>query len=514
MSIGATQSARPLAITTPLGSDVLLLNSMTGSESLSTPFQYDLELQSEDDEIDPVAIVGHNVTIRVEAGEEPRFVNGIVSEFTHAGWADRLSSYRARIVPWLWLTDQTADCRIFQNKSTPDIIKQIFGDLGLTDYKLSLSGSYPPREYCVQYRETDFNFVSRLMEEEGIFYFFKHENGKHTLTLADSVSAYFDIPDSDVEFPDPTHDYTGANRVTDWQHSYAFRPGAYAHTDYNFKTPSTSLLKAEKTKVKFREMKKFEVYDYHGRHEDGGRGQALAKVRLQELEARHDVASGHSFCGSFTPGGKFTFAYHRSQSEIGKTYVLTGVSLQARLYNYTSAAGEGFTCENRFECIPAATLFRPQRRARKPVVEGPQTAVIVGPAGEEIYVDEFSRVKVQFHWDREGKRDENSSCWMRVSQAHAGNGWGYIDIPRIGEEVIVDFIEGDPDQPIITGRVYNGEVMPPFALDGGNNASNKTRRGNTTKTYKGGGFNEMSMDDTPRKGADPRSWAVQHGYGY
>jgi type VI secretion system secreted protein VgrG len=378
-------------------------------------------------------------------------------------------------------------------------VQQIFKDLGFTDFQLKLTGSYPPHEYCVQYRETDLNFVSRLLGEEGIFYFFRHENGKHTLVLADSVNAYFELPDSDVEFPDPTHEYSGVNRVTKWQHSYSFRPGKYTHTDYNFKQPSTSLVKSEATRIKFANMKAFEVYDYHGRHEDGGRGQALAKVRLQELETRHDLATGHSVCGSFTPGGKFTFSYHRSQSEIGKTYVLTGVSLHARLDNYVASDGNGFVFENSFECIPAPTLFRPQRLARKPVVEGPQTAVIVGPPGEEIYVDEFSRVKVQFHWDREGKRDENSSCWMRVSQAHAGAGWGYVDIPRVGEEVIVDFIEGDPDKPIITGRVYNGEVMPPFPLEGGNNAKNKTRRGNTTKTYKGGGFNEMSMDDTPGK---------------
>jgi type VI secretion system secreted protein VgrG len=500
MSTAASQSARPLAITTPLGEDVLLLNSIAGSEELSTPFHYDLELQSEEDTIDPVAIVGRNVTVRVEAAEgHTRFINGYVSEFAHLGWADRLTSYRARIVPWLWFLDQTADCRIFQQKSTPDIVQQIFKDLGFTDFQLKLTGDYPPHEYCVQYRETDLNFVLRLLGEEGIFYFFRHENGKHTLVLADSVSVYFDIPDSDVEFPDPTQGYVGANRVTDWQHSYSFRPGKYTHTDYNFKQPSTSLVKSEATRIKFANMKAFEVYDYHGRHEDGGRGQALAKVRLQELETRHDLATGHSVCGSFTPGGKFTFSYHRSQSEIGKTYVLTGVSLHARLDNYVASDGNGFVFENSFECIPAPTLFRPQRLARKPVVEGPQTAVIVGPPGEEIYVDEFSRVKVQFHWDREGKRDENSSCWMRVSQAHAGAGWGYVDIPRVGEEVIVDFIEGDPDKPIITGRVYNGEVMPPFPLAGGNNAKNKTRRGNTTKTYKGGGFNEMSMDDTPGK---------------
>lgn len=499
----ATDDYRPMGMQTPLGDDATLLTAVAGVEELSTPFWYDLEFQAEDDAIDPAAVVGFPVTVRIEASkDETRYFNGVVNELTHVGWADRYTTYRARIVPWLWFLSQTADCRIFQEKSVKEIVEQIFGDLGFKDFQMKLSGSYPKREYCVQYRESDLNFVSRLLEEEGIFYFFKHENGKHTLVLADAPSAYFEIGDSDAAYPDPSHQHGRKNLVTQWRRSYRFRTGKYTHTDYNFKEPSTNLRREQTaSRLPFAQAKSFEVYDYHGRHEDPGRGSALAKIRMEQIEAQHDVSEGESTCGTFTPGARFTFSDHRSASEVGKSYALTRVEIEARLEGYVTGMASGFVFQNRFECVPADAPFRPESRAKKPVVKGPQTAVIVGPASERkkdgIHVDEYSRVKAQFHWDREHDRDDEKCCWMRVSQAHAGKGWGYIDIPRVGEEVIVDFIEGDPDRPIITGRVYNGDVTPPFALTEGENAKNKTRRGNTTKTYGAGGFNEMSMDDTP-----------------
>lgn len=493
------QASRFLAVNTPLGEDKLILVSISGGEELSRPFTYHLEMISQEDHLDPQQLIGHPVSIRMDQDDSSeRYFHGLVRDFAHTGWGDKGTSFTATIVPQLWTLTQTTDCRIFQEKSTPDILEEVFGDVGLSDYELKLSANYEPHEYCVQYRESDFDFVSRLMEEEGIYYYFKHEQGKHMMVLADSPSGFYKLPQADVELADPNNTTGNQFQIKSWRHNYSFRSGKYAQTDYNFKTPSSDLLSDEAARKAFNGADKLEVYDYPGRHPDNGRGGQLARVRMEELESDQDVASGDGTYRSFSPGGKFKFERHRSDAERGKEYAITSIDIFASIGGYISGENaEGLEYENRFTVVPSSTPFRPKRFTARPVVEGPQTAVIVGPSGEEIYTDEHSRVKVQFHWDRYGKKDEKSSCWVRVSQAHAGKGWGYVDIPRIDEEVIVDFLEGDPDAPIITGRVYNAEVMPPFSLKGGDNAKNKTRRGNTTKTYKGGGFNEMSMDDTP-----------------
>ncbi|MCY2967098.1 MAG: type VI secretion system tip protein TssI/VgrG [Planctomycetota bacterium] len=495
----ATQQTRQLAVSTVLGKDVLLLQTLTGREAVSDLFEYRLEMLSANSSLDVAGVVGTPVSVRLSTKDHPdRWFHGHVSRFGYAGQDEQAVVYEATIVPWLWFLTQTTDCRIFQKKSSKQIIEQIFTEAGFTDFDLAgLSRNYPPREYCVQCRETDFNFVSRLMEEEGIFYFFRHEQQNHTLLLADQTSAYKDLPDNSVEFPNPDGVDDSKPRLLSWDHRVEFRPGKVTQTDYNFTKPKQAMVTKTQGKMKVAQTPKFEIYDYPGNYSDRGKGTPLTTVRQEQEEAAHDIAGGTSNYRSFTPGGKFQVQRHRNHSEEGKAYVLTAVSTSATVGDsYSNPTGGGGDAEvtNRFEAIPATTVFRSRRKTHRPVVEGPQTAVIVGPGGEEIYTDEHGRVKVQFHWDREGKRDENSSCWMRVSQMHAGQGWGYMDLPRIHEEVIVDFLEGDPDRPIVTGRVYNGDNKPPFNLPG-----EKTRRGNKTKTYKGGGFNEMSMDDTPGK---------------
>jgi type VI secretion system secreted protein VgrG len=286
--------------------------------------------------------------------------------------------------------------------------------------------------------------------------------------------------------------------VGQWSRQYAFCSGRQAHTDYNFETPRVDLMSNVASVVDVPRNKGLELYDYPGEYEDPADGRRLAKIRMEEEEARYDVAQGKSSCRTLTPGTKFCLREHPDQAENGRGRLITSVRHYAvEPAEYETGPEHGrteFDYYNEFTTVPESVVFRAQRLTRKPLVEGPQTAVVVGPPGEEIYPDQYGRVKVQFPWDREGKRDENSSCWIRVSQTHAGKNWGHMDLPRIGEEVIVDFLEGNPDRPIITGRVYNAENMPPFALPAG-----KTRRGNTTKTYLGGGYNEMSMDDTAGK---------------
>jgi type VI secretion system secreted protein VgrG len=499
----ATQKTRHLAVDTPLGKDRLLLTAFSGREEMSRLFRYDLEFLSEDFSVNAAEIVGKNLTFALRrANDGMRYFNGYVRQF-RAGpltGSSRFRRYRAEVVPWLWFLTRTSDCRIFQFKKAPDIISRIFTDLGFSDFELSrLRGDYPERTYCVQYRESDFDFVSRLMEEEGIFYNFRHENGKHTLILADHKSGYRPGAAPTIVCQQESTSHIDQERISRWEHNYSFQTGKWAYTDYNFEKPQLNLMAQERACHKFPHAENFEEYDYPGEYELKDDGRRLTRIRMEEEETALDTVESESNCPTLSPGETFTLQDHDLPQE-NKSYVVTSVAHEIRepVAYETSGDGDGqmlrqeLHYRNQFTCIPESVMFRPCRSTRCPVVEGPQTAVVVGPPGEEIYPDKYGRVKVQFHWDREGKRDENSSCWIRVSQIHAGQAWGAMDLPRIGEEVIVDFLEGDPDRPIITGRVYNADNMPPFALPG-----EKTRRGNKTKTYMGAGYNEMTMDDTP-----------------
>lgn len=493
------QANRSLQIETSLGGDELLLTAFTGEEELSRLFQFDLSLVSMDADIAADKIVGTNLTFSIDYGDgsQKRYFNGFVQRFVagdESPEGERV--YRAAVVPWLWFLTQTTDCRIFQEMTVVEIIEQIFDDLGFSDFDTSqISGTHPTREYCVQYRESDFEFVTRLMEEEGIFYFFKHEDGKHEMVMADSTGAYVDCEESAVDYPaEELASGMVTPHILSWEHAYEFRTGAWAHTDYNFKTPKQKLLTSEKTLMKFQGVQDYEQYDYPGEYLDKGTGSPLARVRMEELELEHNLVLGTSGCKSFTPGGKFKVERHRCKSEENKSFVVKKIFHTANEKGgyHSGSDTSGPEYENRFECFPDSATFRASRITSKPIVQGCQTAIVSGPSGEEIYVDEFGRVKVQFHWDREGKNDDKTSVWMRVSQIHAGKNFGAIDIPRVGEEVIVSFLEGDPDRPIITGRVYHAENMPPFGLPG-----SKSISGLKSKTYKGDGYNEYVMDDSP-----------------
>jgi len=493
------QANRALKLNTPLGEDVLLLTAFEGHEELSRLFSYQLEMISDDNAIEATDIVGKNVTFSIEmADDTPRYFNGFVSRFVAGDEDDQgRRNYRAEVIPWLWFLTRTTDCRIFQNKTVPEIIEQIFGDLGFSDYEVSqIKGAHPKWDYRVQYRESDFEFVSRLMEQEGIFYFFRHEDGKHTLVLADHKGAYETAAEDEVDFPHDSSAQAVADHITLWEHAWEFRTGKWAHTDYNFETPSNSLMTTEQTVIDLPDSSKYEFYEYPGEYGTTGDGTPLAKLRMEEEEVGYDVVHASSRCKSFSPGFTFSIGQHRISSEEGKSYVVTSIRHSAT-EPMAYETGTGTVAEdysNTFTCIPDSVAFRPARTTPKPVMRGCQTAIVTGPAGEEIYPDKYGRVKTQFHWDREGKKDENTSCWIRVSQIHAGKGWGAIDIPRIGEEVIVDFLEGDPDRPIIIGRVYHAESMPPFGLPG-----TMTTSGMKSNTHKGSGYNEFAMDDTAGK---------------
>lgn len=501
-----TQTERLIALTTPLGENRLLLAGFSGREALSEMFSFHLDLLAEGGPIDFSQIIGQNVTISVTRFDgQPRYINGIVSEFALSGHDNLFRRYQMTVVPWTWKLTRYSDCRIFHNKNVGDILAAVFSSRGLTDYTLSLSGSYSPLEYCVQYRETDFQFVSRLMEENGIFYFFTHDKDKHTMVIADSASAHQPCPGQGSAGCDlVSGGLNQADVITSWRFEQQWRSGQCTLTDYNFITPSTSLLASEPTIVAVGGNTGFELFDYPGGHTNRSEGSRVARQRMQEQEATHLIARGTSVCRTFIPGYKFQLTDHELDS-MNITYILTSVQHSASVagsYN----EGEEDRYSNEFTCIPVSVPFRPSRRTPRPVVRGPQTAVVVGPStdqddndqsseadSEEIWVDTYGRVKVLFPWDRASA----CSCWVRVSQGWAGEGWGAINIPRVGQEVVVSFLEGDPDRPLITGRVYNADQLVPYTLP-----ELGTRTTFKTRSSPGGSednYNELRFEDKTGK---------------
>ena len=460
-----TQATRHIAIDTPLGEDVLLLQSLSGHEEISRLYEFDLELLSEDYEINFDDIIGQNVTIRMELPDGgTRFWNGYINRFVQGvSTSPQFAKYRATMVPWMWFLTRTSDCRIFQEKTVPDIVKQIFKDLGFSDIEDRLSGGYRTWNYCVQYRETDFNFVSRLMEQEGIYYYFLHEQGNCTIVLCDSLSKHDFYGDYDeIDFSPDTKSSALQERISEWTVEKLVRSGKFAHTDYNFEKPSASLMNIEEEK-KTHSQADYEIYDYPGEYSEKEEGEKYAKVRMEELARSHEICRGRSDSRGICPGYVFTMTKHPRRDQ-NREYLVVSTSYQAAAEDYETSGGMEEMCACSFTVIPSDVQFRPERVTPRPVIQGSQTAIVTGPSGEEIYTDEHGRVKVQFHWDREGKRDENSSCWIRVSEGWAGATWGTGHVPHVGHEVIINFLEGDPDQPLVTGRVYNANNMPALNL--------------------------------------------------
>ena len=484
------QVDRFLTVETPLGPDVLVATGLEGEESFSRMFRFRLEMLSPDQNIDPNSILRKPVTVSVECERDRRrYFHGIVRTFSAGGiLQSRLRRYTAEVVPNLWLLTRNTDCKVFQDKTAKEIIEEVFSDRGMTDYETSkLSGSYRSRTYCVQYRETDFDFVSRIMEEEGIFYYFRHEQGRHVMVLCDNARAYESIDDSTVYM---YKGRSGFERIATWARNHAVPTGGVVTRDYNPMEPTANMESNQPTTNNSAD-RGLTLYDYPGLYDAKGDGDGLASVRIEEEEAATERVVGRGEVRTFTPGG--TFSVEGVPGEEGKTYALSWVF--HRIVDNTQIVGQlaapGYM--NDFVCLPSSTVFRPPRVTPKAVVKGLQTAVVVGPSGSEIHTDEHGRIKVQFFWDRYGGNDENSSCWIRVAQSWAGPQWGAQFIPRMGHEVVVAFLEGDPDRPLVIGSVYNGRHDPPFDLPG-----NKTQSGVRSRSSLGGGVsncNEFRFED-------------------
>jgi type VI secretion system secreted protein VgrG len=480
-----TQDRHLLAIESSLGKDKLLLTSLDGHEGLSELFSYEVEMLSTDHSISAERLIGDKVKIVITAEDgHPHVIHGMIAQWragpvTNRDWRH----YRAEIVPWFWYLGHSTDCRIFQNLNVPEIIEQVFQTFGFSDFEMAVSrGDYPKLEFCVQYRETALNFVSRLMEEVGIFYYFRHEESRHVMVISDKNASFKTLPELELiyESSNPLR----ASHVTRWEHTYEFRPGRWAQRDFNFETPSGDLTTNEKTVLKLRTAPAFERYDYPGRYVQKGRGTQLTKTLMEAEEAAYHAVRGASTYHTLDTGRRFRLTHHPCESQ-SSIYVIRRIRRTATDTSHqTQAEREPCRYSNSFEAIPFDVPFRPARVTEKPFVHGPQTAIVVGPAGEQIYTDKYGRVRVQFHWDRYGKRDDKSSCWIRVSHAWAGRGWGSVHLPHVGHEVIVSFLEGDPDCPLVTGRVYNGENQKTMSMP-----ANKTQSG--LKDHSG---NEILME--------------------
>jgi type VI secretion system secreted protein VgrG len=453
----------------------LQLVALHGEEALGELFLYTLELHSTDLSLDLAGMVAQPVTASVALPDGGwRHFSGRVARIVQSGGGSETAIYRAELRPWFWWLTLEIDARIFQNKTVPDIITGLFQEFGYSEFRNSLTASYSEREYCVQYNESAFAFISRLMEEEGIYYSFEHTASGHTLVLLDGGEPYPACPNLAAA----TYMGTGSARdkpdlVYRCDAEQSAVPGRYASGDFNFLTPAQPLGASAGGQGR-------RVYEYPGGYAESGAGQGLAAVRMQELGLGAKALRGDSTCRAFTAGCRFTLAGH-ARSELNAEHVLRQVVHSISHDNYS----------NSFIAFPLALPFRPPRVTPKSRVFGTQTATVVGKSGEEIWTDSHGRIKVQFHWDRLGSSDENSSCWVRVAQAWAGQSWGAFFLPRIGQEVIVSFLDGDPDRPLVTGCVYNAAQTPPETLP-----ANQTRSVIRSRSSKqGSAGNELRFED-------------------
>jgi type VI secretion system secreted protein VgrG len=505
---------RFLYINSSLGADQLLLESFTGEEAISRLFSFQLELWSENAAIKFEDILGQAISFGVVGleGGQARHINGIVTSFAQLPGTFRLSRYRATVSPKIWVLTRTQNLRIFQDKDVPEILKQVLQGF---DVAWELHKSYPQREYCVQYRETDFNFISRLMEEEGIFYFFRHTASGHKLVIADDPVSHQDIPgDPTLIYDEVTGGTRDDLRITGWMKTQQLGSGKNTLQDYNYGKPMLDMLVSQPVmdsvpvgklthKLKVGGNDQFEIYDYPGNYGiryqavgDKSTGTGLAKTGMEEMELSQFSIRGQSNVHCLIPGYRFTVTRHPNADGAYVAGSVTHSAVEGDFHSGDKTVESHYS--NTFTCFPVALHYHPARTTAKAHVWGCQTAVVVGPAGEEIYTDDKARVKVQFHWDREGHNDAASSCWIRVASFWAGQGWGAIHLPRIGQEVVVDFLEGDPDCPIVVGSVYNAVKTPPYTLP-----DNKTQSGIRSRSSKGGGaanYNEIRFED--KKGSE------------
>ena len=486
----------------PLAGD-LLFRQLSAQESISEPFTYSITALSKKADINFAALLGKHVTVRMHVAPtvsaEPRFFDGLVEQVSLVGQSGKFYEYQIIARPWFWFLSQTQDCKVFQNQTVIEIIKDVLKDHAIAAIDDRTTTGFTPWVYCVQYRESDFNFLSRLMEQEGIGYYFSHAKGKHTLVMFDSVNGNDPCPGCTplpVRYSD-SGSAAGQECVSDLACTQRVQPGAAVIQDYDF-TRTQVDMRQTRSAPGNHTLGDLEVFDYPGFYDLEGDGDQFVRAQMEEFACAAKNATGSSDARMMASGGLIKLKGSLRETD-NTEYLVLGTQILVTQPQYESGgAGDvpGYRCS--FRALESALPFRTARKTPKPVVQGPQTAAVVGPSGDEIFTDKYGRVKVQFHWDRYGKKNDKSSCWVRVSSPWAGKSFGFIQVPRIGQEVVVDFLEGDPDQPIITGRVYNAEQMPPWELP-----ANATQSGLLTRSSKGGAYgnaNAIRFED--KKGSE------------
>jgi type VI secretion system secreted protein VgrG len=482
------QSERMYKFHCALGDDVLLVSSFNGTESISKPFEFQIELVSDDFNIDFMAVIGKPATlaIRLADGQNHRYISGYISRFRQIPHPGRLAYYQAELVPWMWFLGLVHDCYIYQDKKVPDVIEDVFQRNGWRDYEFKLyrNERYEPWEYLTQYRETSLAFVCRLMEIEGLYFFHTHEKNKHTLIITDDKVAHKPCPHESAfryeKYGGPGG-LTAEDAIHTWDFQKSIVPNKFTHKEYHHDRPDSELLASKDLPDQRGADRTLEVYDYPGAYEKQDEGDRWSNLRAEEENLPHIQCSGTGSARALTPGFKFDMAEH-VRREFNSSYLITSIQHTGQDAAFIAGSDTSqSTYANSFECLPADVQYRPIRSTPEHLMTGSQTAEVVGPSGEEIYTDEQGRVKVKFHWDRKGQKSQgNTSCWIRVARNWTGAGFGEMWIPRVGHEVIVDFLEGDPDRPIITGMVYNAKNMPPWKLP-----DHKTRSGVRTQSSRG-----------------------------
>lgn len=456
------QQSHLIKVFTPLGDDALILTEIAGGEYVNDLFRFTLSMISDNRNIDPLAMIGKPVSFCVGTDGPVRWFHGIVAHFgPSTGYRDDYRIYRAEIVPEFWFLRHRINCRIFQNKTTPDIIREVLNQAGLTNYELRENGSYQPREYCVQYLESDLDFVTRLIEDEGMFYFHKHSESEHKLIIADTTAAYYTIaePKMEVRAQSDNRDH-----LASWVLQGVFLPTRWAHKDYDFETPTKDLHVNTRSAIGVKKPGDYEVFDFPGGYVDRGLGQNMSKMRMEQVESGFKRVTGMSRQYHLGAGGKFTLTRGEVESEDNTQWVCTAVTHRADDWAHITGDGDpSHRCQ--YEVAAHDTLLRAPRRTKRPLIPGAQTARVVGSGGAgQIYTDKYGRVKVKFHWDR-APETGNDTCWIRCVQPWAGPRFGMSFTPRIGMEVMVLFLDGDPDHPVIAGCIFNGDNMPHFSND-------------------------------------------------
>jgi type VI secretion system secreted protein VgrG len=494
---------------TPLDPETLRFRALQGSETLSSLYEFRVELVSHSASLDMDGLLGKPLTLHITTLKgSTRYLGGQIARCEFAGretGTPRSYLYVATLRPWLWYLTKTTDCRIFQNLSVVDILRAVFGKYGF-QVEERLLAHYRNWDYCVQYQESDFAFVSRLMEQEGIYYYFRHEAAQQVLVLADDISAHDPLPDyATLPYLPPDHLALPRDEGVDqWRPAAQISTGAYAVDDYDFRKPQADLSQVRAHPLSA-EHGRYEKYLWQGGYIEAEQGEHYARVRLEEEQAEHTRTRAHTRLRAMAPGYLFTLKNCPRQAE-NRSYLVVSVTYRLQEGGYASGSSEahyGF----HFVAQPASSPYRAPSVTPLPKATGPQTALVVGPAGEDIWTDQYGRVKLQFRWDRYGQRDENSSCWVRVSDAWAGSNYGAIHIPRIGQEVVVDFLNGQLDRPLITGRIYNADQMPPFSLPAA-----ATQSGFVTRTPGGTSANANMLRFEDRQGAEQVALHAERNY--